>query len=150
MGGDHCRSRSSRFRSFKFSEAPYLRGVHRVSANQPTPEHVALARWLLGHEAKQGGDATPAARVYDKLLTQVTPLLGAAGAEMLFVRSAKLTGDGFHVLASVPLLDGEPSLRATLHSADPAVATESATNLFPGLCVLPRAPSLWTGGRAPR
>ncbi len=101
-----------------------------MSANQPTPEHVALARWLLGHEAKQGGDATPAARVYDKLLTQVTPLLGAAGAEMLFVRSAKLTGDGFHVLASVPLLDGEPSLRATLHSADPAVATESATNLF--------------------
>ncbi len=101
-----------------------------MSANQPTPEHVVLARWLLGHEANQGGDATPAARVYDKLLTQVTPLLGAAGAEMLFVRSAKLAGDGFHVLASVPLLDGEPSLRATLHSADPAVATESATNLF--------------------
>lgn len=101
-----------------------------MSANQPTPEHVALARWLLGHEAAEGGHATPAARVYNKLLTQVTPLLGAAGAEMLFVRSAKLTGDGFHVLANVPLLEGEPGLRATLHSADPAVATESATNLF--------------------
>ena len=27
MGGDHCRSRSSRFRSFKFSEAPNLFAV---------------------------------------------------------------------------------------------------------------------------
>jgi hypothetical protein len=92
------------------------------------------ARRLLAHEAaagSAGGDATTAAgRVYDKLQDHLAPLLGAAGVQSLFVRSAKLAQGELTALAEVSIFEGSTKLRERLQAQDPAVTTESAASLF--------------------
>jgi hypothetical protein len=68
--------------------------------------------------------------MYDKLHAHLAPLVGDAGVQVLFVRSAKLTRGEFARLADCSILDGATKLRECLHARDPAVATESATVLF--------------------
>jgi hypothetical protein len=87
---------------------------------------------LLAHEGAAGtADATTAAgRVYDKLHAHMAPLVGVAGVQLLFVRSAKLTQGEFAWLSEVSILEGSTKLRERLQAQDPAVAPESAANLF--------------------
>jgi hypothetical protein len=87
---------------------------------------------LLAHETDGAGeDATTAAgRMYDKLHAHLAPLVGDAGVQVLFVRSAKLTRGEFARFTEAPILDGATKLRECLHARDPAVTAESATLLF--------------------
>jgi hypothetical protein len=92
-----------------------------------------MARRLLAHEGATGGAderAMAAGRVYDKLHAHMAPLVGAAGVQLLLVRSAKLAQGEFAFLAEVSSLEGSTRLRERLQAQDPAVVTESAAVLF--------------------
>jgi hypothetical protein len=105
----------------------------RITVNRPTPAQVERARRLLAHEGAAGSAddcATAAGRLYDKLHAHLAPLVGAAGVQLLFVRSAKLAQGEFARLAGVAILEGSTKLRECLQAQDPAVATESAAALF--------------------
>ena len=97
---------------------------------------VERATWLLANEGDSGNSsekcAAAAGRVYDKLDAHLAPLLGRAGVQALFARSAKLAHDGLASLAELcrPRLEGSTKLRACLQSLEPAVATETAAVLF--------------------
>lgn len=90
------------------------------------------ARRLLAHEAATAGNAagptTAASRVYDRLLEQLTPLVGATGVQALFVRSAKLVQGEFGGVAQLSIFEGAANLRALLHSKQ--LAGESVVALF--------------------
>ena len=92
------------------------------------------ARQLLAHEAAAGSAdaraATAAGRVYDKLHAHLAPLVGDAGVQLLFVRSAKLAQGDFAWLTEVSILEGSTKLRECLQAQDPPIATESAAALF--------------------
>jgi hypothetical protein len=85
---------------------------------------------LLAHEAAAGNANEPAAtaagRVYDKIHDHMAPLVGDAGVELLFARSAKLA----HGLAEISILEGSTQLRERLQERDPPLAPESAEALF--------------------
>jgi hypothetical protein len=105
----------------------------QITVNRPTPAQVERARRLLAHEgaaASADDCATAALRLYDKLHAHLAPLVGAAGVQLLFVRSAKLAQGEFARLAGVAILEGSTKLRECLQAQDPAVATESAAALF--------------------
>ena len=101
---------------------------------RPNPAHVERARQLLAHEDNAGkgdrGATTASGRVYDKLHAHLSPIVGDAGVQLLFVRSAKLAQGEFAWIAEVSILDGSTKLRDSLQAQDPAVATESAAALF--------------------
>jgi hypothetical protein len=102
--------------------------------NTPGREQLERARRLLAHEgaagSAHGGAATAAGRVYDKLLAHLAPLVGAAGVQSLFVRSAKLAQGEFTGLAAVSIFEGSTKLRERLQAQDSAITTESAAALF--------------------
>jgi hypothetical protein len=100
--------------------------------NGPSPAQLEIAKRLLAHEGAAGSAdecASAAGRVYDKLQAHLSPLLGAAGVEALFVRSVKLTHREFSFL-EVALHEGSTKLRERLRAQDAAVAAESAAALF--------------------
>ena len=105
-----------------------------LTLKRPDPAHVETARQLLAYEGALGGGhqgaTTAAGLVYDKLCAHLSPLVGEAGVELLFVRSAKLAQGEFAWLAEVSILDGSTKLRDSLQAQDPPVATESAAELF--------------------
>ena len=104
-----------------------------------SPGQIELARRLLAHEALAAGKdagAASAGRVYDKLVAHLSPLIGVAGAELLFVRSAKLTSGELDDLARLPVFERSIKLRERLHAQDPAVADDLAAALFAGLFAL--------------
>src|SRR5678816_4596544 len=74
--------------------------------------------------------AAAAARVYDKLNAQLSPLLSAPGFHALLVRSARLTRGEFVCLADVGVVDSSASLRACLLTLDPVAAAATAEALF--------------------
>ena len=102
--------------------------------NRPSPAQMERARRLLAHEGAAGSAderaTTAAGRVYDKLHAHMAPLVGAAGVQLLFQRSAKLAQGEFACLDEVSILEGSTKLRECLQAQDPAVATESAAALF--------------------
>ena len=62
---------------------------------------------------------------------QLVPLLGAAGVEALFARSAKLAGAGRPCIAELADgIDASSRLRACLQALAPAAASETAAVLF--------------------
>jgi hypothetical protein len=92
------------------------------------------ARRLLAHEGAAGSAnehaATAACRVYDKIHDHMAPLVGDAGVQLLFARSAKLAQGEFAGLAEVSILEGSTQLRERLQEQDPPLAPESAEALF--------------------
>ena len=104
------------------------------SMYRPNPAQMERARRLLAHEGAAGSVdkhvTTAAGRVYDQLQAHLAPLVGDAGVQLLFVRSAKLTQGEFAFLAEVPIFEGSTKLRECLQAQDPAVGTESAAALF--------------------
>lgn len=100
---------------------------------QPTTRQVERAKQLLALEAGGAGEIA-AVRVYDKLAEQLTPLLGAAGVQLLFARSAKLTEE---LSAAFPtVLPGGAKVRELLAATDPAPSAEAAISLFANFLTL--------------
>jgi hypothetical protein len=101
--------------------------------SRPGERPLQRARQLLAFEdassGSAGGNAAADSRVYDKLKARLAPLVGAAGVQMLFARSAKLVRDEFPFLAA-GCVDDSAKLSACLQAQDPAVAREAATALF--------------------
>ena len=101
--------------------------------NRASPAQMEQARRWLAHEGARGSAgerATAASRVYDRLHEHLAPLVGDAGVNLLFVRSAKLSLGEFAWLADVSILEAAPKLHERLRAEAPAVATESAAVLF--------------------
>jgi hypothetical protein len=95
---------------------------------------VARAKRLLAHEGNSGSSSAECAaaawRLYEKLNARLAPLLGSAGVQALFVRSAKLAQGEVGSLAEVATPEGMSKLGAVLQALDPAEATEVAATLF--------------------
>jgi hypothetical protein len=102
--------------------------------SKPGAAQVTWAKRLLAVEGNSGDNAvecTAAAwRVYEKLNARLSALLGSAGVQALFVRSAKLAQAEFACLATVAVPDGLTNLGACLQALKPADATEVAATLF--------------------
>ena len=106
--------------------------------SRSNPAQTERARRLLEHESAAAAGAgttssdprTAASRVYDRLHEQMAPLVGVAGVQLLFVRSAKLAKGEFAWLSGISILEGSAKLRERLQAQDPAVSSESAVNLF--------------------
>ncbi len=101
----------------------------RTSAAQ-----VERAKRLLSHEGNSGSSSAECAaaawRLYEKLNARLTPLLGSAGVQALFVRSAKLAQAELGFLAEVVTPDGMKKLGVGLQALEPTEATEVAAALF--------------------
>jgi len=102
--------------------------------NTPSAVDSGRARRLLTHEGASAQRteecAAAAARVYEKLNAQLAPLLGAAGVQALFVRSANLARAQFPNLASGATLESAAKLRASLEPLEPGMAMATAEALF--------------------
>lgn len=89
---------------------------------------------MLAHESAAvvgaGESATAAGRVYDKLLARLSPLVGDAGVQLLFMRSAKLMQGEFASLSDVSVFERSTKLRERLHADDPSIGTEAAAVFF--------------------
>jgi hypothetical protein len=87
---------------------------------------------MLAHEGAADSAneraATAASRVYDKIQAHLAPLVGDAGVQLLFARSAKLAQGEFTGLAEISILEGSTPLRERLQG--PSLAPESAEALF--------------------
>ncbi|HVZ85646.1 MAG TPA: hypothetical protein VHG72_01665 [Polyangia bacterium] len=101
---------------------------------KPSATQRERAKRLLAAEGDSGSNADECAaaawRVYEKLNARLTPLLGSAGVQALFARSAKLAQAEFSSLADVAAPEGLTTLGTSLQTLDPAVATEAAATLF--------------------
>jgi hypothetical protein len=95
---------------------------------------VERAKRLLALEGDSGNSSAECAaaawKLYEKLNARLTPLLGSAGVQALFVRSAKLAQAEFASLAEVATPDGMKKLGAVLQALEPAEANEVAGTLF--------------------
>lgn len=93
---------------------------------------VERARQLLAHEGAASTDhcAAAAEQVYNKLDAQLALLLGSAGVQALFRRSAKLAQGELAGVAQAVSCDDAAKLRECLQALDPAVAAEAAVVLF--------------------
>ena len=101
----------------------------------PSIRYVERARQLLAHEAGTAGE-TAAVRVFDKLSERLTPLLGAAGVQLLFVRSAKLTQGELSPAVPTTILGDGAKVRELLAARDPALSADTATTLFANFLTL--------------
>lgn len=92
---------------------------------KPSPAYVRVAEQLLRLQGIGAGGAVgwaSAARgVHDALHVQLAPIIGAAGFEVVFRRSVKLTG---HAVAA-----GQ-DVHASLHELEPPDAAALATTLL--------------------
>ena len=95
---------------------------------------VERAKRLLAHEGNSGSSSAECAaaawRLYEKLNARLAPLLGSAGVQALFVRSAKLAQAEVGSLAEVATPEGMNKLGAVLQALDSTKATEVAATLF--------------------
>jgi hypothetical protein len=102
--------------------------------SRPKAAQVEKAKLLLASEGASWTSseecAAAAWRVYEKLNARLAPLLGSAGVQALFVRSAKLAQADFASLAEVATPEGLKSLGTCLQAVDPAIAPEAAATLF--------------------
>jgi len=102
--------------------------------NPPSPAQIELARRLLALEAVAASEDARglpvASRVYERLHTHLSPLVGVAGVDMLFVRCAKLTRGEFTATVEGTLSQGSTKLRERLHAPEPALALDAAATLF--------------------
>jgi hypothetical protein len=105
-----------------------------MAMGRPSATQVERAKRLLAHEGDVGRSseecAAAAWRVYEKLNARLTPLLGSAGVQALFIRSAKLGQAEFGSLAEAAGPEGMKKLGASLQALAPTEATAVAAALF--------------------
>jgi len=102
--------------------------------SRPDAAQIARVRRLLAAEGASDASAeacaAAAAAVYDKLDEQLSRLLGAAGFQALFARSAKLAQSEFACLSEVAVADGSTKLRVCLQTLNAPAAARTAEALF--------------------
>lgn len=102
--------------------------------SRPSARQVEKAKRLLASEGAPWGNseecAAAAWRIYEKLNARLAPLLGLAGVQALFGRSAKLAKAEFPSLDDVAAPEGLTRLGPCLQALDPTVAAEAAETLF--------------------
>jgi hypothetical protein len=95
---------------------------------------MATVKRLLAAEGSSDASAeaygAAAAAVYDKLDAELSRLLGSAGFQALFARSAKLAQREFACLSEVAVAEGSTKLRACLQALDAVTAAQAAEALF--------------------
>lgn len=105
-----------------------------ISLKTPGADHVARAKALLAREGAEllKGElkATAASRVYDKLYSHLAPLVGDAGTQLLFMRSAKLTKGELAMFAAQSILEGTTKLRERLAAHETPLETDTAALFF--------------------
>ncbi len=102
---------------------------------RPTTSQIERAKRLLVREGAFAGGSTECAaaagRVYEKLDAHLAPLLGRAGVQALFARSAKISHSGLASLAELGAAVGcSIELCTWLQSRDPEDAAKIAAVLF--------------------
>ena len=96
-----------------------------------SPAQLEIAKRLLAREGAYHGECARAAgKIYDKLQTQLTPLVGAGIVPALLSRSAKLVKDDFSWLAESAAVESPSSLRNCLGAREPVEAMRAAEALF--------------------
>ena len=107
---------------------------------QSTAAQVERARRLLAHEgpAVESAEerAQAAARVYDKLGQRLTPLLGVAGVQALFLRSGTLARRELTPPIDDAIMESSQRLVDSLRRLEPAAAAATAELLFGNLLAL--------------
>jgi hypothetical protein len=102
--------------------------------SRPSETQLKKAKQLLASEGAPWSSseecAAAAWRIYEKLNARLSPLLGLAGVQALFGRSAKLAQAEFPSLAEVATPEGLTRLGSCLQALDPTVAAEAAATLF--------------------
>jgi hypothetical protein len=102
--------------------------------SRPSATQAERAKRLLASEGAPWSSseecAAAAWRVYEKLNARLSPLLGSAGVQALFVRSAKLAQAEFPSLAEVATPEGLTRLGPCLQALDLTIAAEAAAALF--------------------
>ena len=102
--------------------------------SRPSATQVERATRLLASEGAPWSSseecAAAAWRVYEKLNARLSPLLGSAGVQALFVRSAKLAQAEFPSLAEIAKPEGLTRLGPCLQALDLTLAAEAAAALF--------------------
>lgn len=104
------------------------------SLNTPTPAHFSWAQQCLAQERAtgdvEGAAPTAAARVHDKLHLHLAPIVGAAGLELLFLRSAKLGRGKVAVLSEGGWSASAAKARDGLLAGEGAASDAAATLFF--------------------
>jgi len=102
--------------------------------SRPGTTQVEYVKRLLASEGAPWSSSAECAaavwQVYEKLNARLAPLLGLAGVQALFVRSAKLTQAQFPSLAEVATPEGLTRLGPCLQALEPTIAAEAAETLF--------------------
>jgi hypothetical protein len=105
-----------------------------MAMGRPSATQVETAKRLLANEGNSGRSSKECAAaawlVYEKFTARLAPLVGAAGVQALFVRSAKLAQAESVCLTEVATPEGMTKLGACLQTLRPAEATEVAAVLF--------------------
>ena len=104
----------------------------------PGRAHIETAVRLLALEGggPGGADAEAAARVYDKFHHLLDPLLGAAGVQAIFARSAKLSQVEFACLADRAVVGSGETLRECLAGQEAPAAAATGVALFAAFLAL--------------
>ena len=68
--------------------------------------------------------------MYDKLYSHLAPLVGDAGTQLLFMRSAKLTKGELAMFAAQSILEGTTKLRERLAAHETPLETDTAALFF--------------------
>ena len=100
----------------------------------PSPAELDAANRLLTYEGGLGGSADECAvaaqRVYDKLRAQFVALVGPAGFQVLFARSASLTRSQYPAFGDNAAVESSAKLRERLRAQEPGAVAAMAANLF--------------------
>lgn len=102
--------------------------------SRPSATTVEKAKRLLASEGAPWSTSEECAaaswRIYEKLNARLAPLLGRAGVQALFVRSAKLAQAEFPSLGEIATPEALTRLGACLQALESTVAAEAAATLF--------------------
>ena len=100
----------------------------------PSPADLDAANRLLTYEGGPGGSADECAaaaeRVYEKLRMQFAGLVGSAGFQVLFARSANLTRSQFTAFGDNAAVESSAKLRERLRAQEPGAVAATAATLF--------------------
>jgi hypothetical protein len=101
---------------------------------RPSPASLDAANRLLACEGGPGGSAEECAeaagRVYEKLRVQFVALVGSAGFQVLFARSANWTRSQFAPFGDNAAVESSAKLRERLRAQEPGAVAAMAANLF--------------------
>ena len=105
-------------------------GSSMTGGSRMTSPQMARIQRILVSEGAGQDPAPAAARVYDKLMAQLVPLLGPVGVRAMLVRSLKLASRELASLGDSGLVESATALGNGLRALGAAQAAEAAAVLF--------------------